>query len=197
VTLVEHGDAVTAGELQPLGDGVDRDDLLRTEILGDAGAHLSDRTQADDRAGAAGPDVGVLHGLPRRGEYVGQEQKPFVGVLMGHLDRPELRLRHPQQLGLRARHRPVQRGVAEQAGALALPGDLRRLALREQASRAHPAVPAGDVERDDHPVPRLDVGDLRADLLHDAHRLVTEDVARLEVHPQHIVKMQIRAADRR
>jgi len=96
-----------------------------------------------------------------------------------------LGLRHPQQLGLRTRHRPVQGGVAEQARTLALLGDLRRLALREETAGAHPAVPAGDIERHDHPVFGLDV----ADLLHDAHRLVTDDVVRREVHPEHVVEV--------
>ena len=42
---------------------------------------------------------------------------------------------------------------------------------------AHEAVPAGDVERDHDAVAGRDVGDLGADRLDDAHRLVAEDVA--------------------
>ncbi len=195
--FVEHRDAVPPGQLQPLRDAVDRDHLLRAEVLGDPGAHLPDRPEADHCARAAGLDVGVLHRLPGSGEHVGQEQEPLVGVLVRHLDRPELGLRHPQQLRLRAGHRPVQGGVAEQPRALALLGDLGGLALREETAGAHPAVPAGDVERDDHPVAGLDVADLGSDLLHDAHRLVAEDVTGREVHPEYVVQVQVRAADRR
>jgi len=43
--------------------------------------------------------------------------------------------------------------------------------------------------------PRFRFGDLRADLLHDAHRLVTEDVALVHEHAQHLVEMQVGAAD--
>jgi hypothetical protein len=60
--------------------------------------------------------------------------------------------------------------------------------------RAHPAGPAGDVERHHDPVARLDLGDAGADLLDDAHRLVAEDVAGVEERPQHLVQVQVRAA---
>ena len=63
--------------------------------------------------------------------------------------------------------------------------------------RAHEAVPAGDVERDDNPVPHGDVGDLRTDLLHDAHRLVAQDVAGFHVRAQHLIQVQIGSTDRR
>jgi hypothetical protein len=52
--------------------------------------------------------------------------------------------------------------------------DLGRLTLREELPLAHPAVPAGDIEGDHDAVAGLDVGDLGADLLDDAHRLVAE-----------------------
>ena len=117
------------------------------------------------------------------------------GVFVGHLDRTELGLRHPQVLSLAAGHRAVQRGVAEQRGALALGGDLGGLALGEQAALAHPAMPTGDVERNHHPVTDGEVGDVGADLLDHAHRLVAKHVAGLQVGPEHAIEVQVRTAD--
>src|SRR5581483_7593861 len=108
----------------------------------------------------------------------------------------EVRLRHPQILGLPARHRPVERGVAEQRRALALAADLCRFALRVQAARAHPARAARDVERHDDPITRGDVLDVRADLLDHAHRLVAEDVPWFQERSEHPVQVQIGSADR-
>ena len=45
--------------------------------------------------------------------------------------------------------------------------------------------------------PGRDVGDLGADLLDDAHRLVAEDVALRQVRAEHLVQVQVRAADGR
>ena len=140
--------------------------------------------------------VGVPHRLPRGRQHVGEEQEPLVRAALRHLDRAEVRLRDPQVLGLPAGDRPVERGVAEQRRTLALLPVLRRLALGEQPAVAHPARPAGDVERDDDAVPGLDVGDLGADLLDDAHRLVAQDVAGLQVRAEHLVEMQVGPADR-
>jgi len=39
------------------------------------------------------------------------------------------------------------------------------------------------------------VRDLRADLLDDAHRLVAEDVAGVDERPEHLVEVQVRAAE--
>ena len=86
--------------------------------------------------------------LPGRGQHVGEVEEALVRRALGHLDRPELGLRDAQVLRLAARHLAVQLGVAEQRRALALLAHLGRLALRVEAALAHPAVPAGDVERD-------------------------------------------------
>ena len=88
-----------------------------------------------------------------------------------------MRLRDTQELGLPAGDLAVELGVAEQRGALLLVAVLGRLTLREEIALAHPAVAAGDVEGDHDAVARRDLGDLGADLLDDAHRLVAEDVA--------------------
>ena len=73
--------------------------------------------------------------------------------------------------------------------------DLSRLALGEEGLVAHPAVAAGDLERDHHPVAGLEVHDVTADLLDDAHRLVAEDVTRGHERAQGLVEVQIRPAD--
>jgi hypothetical protein len=57
-------------------------------------------------------------------------------------------------------------------------------------------VPAGDVEGNHDPVPRLDLLHFGADLLDDAHRLVAEDVALLQEGGEDLVEVQIGAADR-
>jgi hypothetical protein len=73
------------------------------------------------------------------------------------------------------------------------------LADRPQAVElllAHPAFAAGDVEGDDHAVARLQLLDAGADLLDDPHRLLAEDVALFDEHAQHLVEVEVRAADR-
>jgi hypothetical protein len=107
-----------------------------------------------------------------------------------------VRLRDAQVLGLAAGHLAVQLRVAEQRGALVLVAHLGGLALRVELLVAHPAVAAGDVERDHHAVARPDVRHLGADLLDDPHRLVAEDVARVDEHAEHLVEVEVGAADR-
>jgi hypothetical protein len=169
----------------------------RTAVPGDPRAELTDWPEAEHRDAAAGRDVGVLDRLPRRGQDVGQVQVALVRRALRHLDRSELRHRHPQELRLPAGHLAVQLGVAEQGRAGVVLVYLCGLALRVPLPVAHPAVPAGDVERDHHPVARPHVRRrLRADLLHHAHRLVPEDVAPVEEGPEHVVQVQVRTADR-
>ena len=143
---------------EPLRHEVEPEDGLDAQVLGDAGAHLADRPEADDGEAAALRDLRVLHRLPRGGQDVGEEEEAVVRRPVGDLDRPVLRLRNAQELGLAAGDLAVELRVAEERGAGALLTDLRRLALRLQAVVAHPAVPAGDVERDDDAVARREVG---------------------------------------
>jgi hypothetical protein len=70
------------------------------------------------------------------------------------------------------------------------------LALAVQTLLAHEAGAAADVERDDDAVADLQVADAGADLLHDAHRLVADDVAGLHERRQRLVEVQVRAAQR-
>ena len=80
--------------------------------------------------------------------------------------------------------------------ALALGSHLRGLALGEQPAPAQVTRAAGDVERHDHPVAWSDVGDVGADLLDDAHRLVPQDVPWGEKWSKDLIEMQVRPADR-
>ena len=54
---------------------------------------------------------------------------------------------------------------------------------------------AGNVERDHHPVALPKLPNLRPDLLHDPHRLVTEDVTRVEERTEYLIEVQIGATD--
>jgi hypothetical protein len=197
VDLVDVDDleAPRAGQLEPLGHPVDADDT-DTSLLGDARGHLADRPQAEYCEGLTLGDVGVGEGLPRCRDDVRDVEVPLVRDALGHLDRPELRLRHPQVLGLAARHRSVHVGVAEQRRTFAVLGVLRGLALREQAARAHPAVTARDVERHHDAVADLQVARLGADLLDDAHGLVAQHVAGVQVRAEDLVEVQVGPADR-
>src|SRR5205814_654274 len=100
------------------------------------------------------------------------------------------------KLRLSARHLAVKLRVPKQRRALVELSYLRRLAMSEKLLLAHVAVAAGDVEGDDHAVARFDMGHLRADLFHDSHRLVAEDVALVDERPEHLVQMEIRSTDR-
>ena len=106
VVLVGEGDRldpVAARHLQALGDVVDAEDPRRALVAGDPRRHLADRAEAEDRDRAALGDRRVVDRLPGGGEDVGEEEVALVGAALRHLDRPELRLRHPQVLGLAAR----------------------------------------------------------------------------------------------
>ncbi len=111
-------DAVPGGHRPALGHRVDADHPV-AEMPADPGGELPDRAEAEDNQCAAVGDVRVLHGLPCGRQNVGQEQVTLVRAVRADLDRPVLRLRHPEVLGLPTGHRPVQRGVAEQRGTLA------------------------------------------------------------------------------
>ena len=137
------------------GDQVDDDDPLDALLVRRRDGELPDRTGAEHRQGAALGHVGVHHALPGGGQDVREVEEPLVvdvGVVSGDDDRPEVGVRHPHQLGLTAGHLAVERGVAEEARALALVAVLGRLALGEQPSGAHPAGAAGDVEGHHDPV---------------------------------------------
>jgi len=101
-----------------------------------------------------------------------------------------------QILCLPAGHRAVQLGKSEEAGTAVVGVDLGSLTLGLQAALAHPAVAAGDVEGDDHPVSGHEVRYFGAHFLDDAHGFVAQHVAGLHVRPEHFIEMKIGAADR-
>jgi hypothetical protein len=149
---VDSLDAVTAGHRQPLGHQVHAEHAVRAHHPRAARSELPDRAEPIYGHRPARRDVRVAGRLPSGGQDVGQIQEAVVRWSLGHWDRPELGLRHAQELGLAPGDLAVQLGVAEQRGTLAMVPVLRGLALREQLPLAHPAVPAGDVEGDHHPV---------------------------------------------
>ncbi|OEI68888.1 hypothetical protein Cus16_1377 [Curtobacterium sp. ER1/6] len=196
VVEVEHLDAVLRAEVAT--------DLLRVDgehavaqVLADARGELADRAEAEHRERAALGDLGVLHGLPRGRDDVAHEEPLVVSTGVGHLDGAVVGVRHAQVLGLAAGDLAVHLRVPEERGTGAVLLHLGGLALRLEAVLAHPAVPARDVERDDDAVADLEVRDGRADLLDDAHRLVAEDVALVDVRAEDPVQVQVGAADRR
>ena len=101
---------------------------------------------------------------------------------------------HAQVLRLASGHLAIQLGVAEQRRTHVVLADLGGLALGLQTAVAHEARPAGDLEGDDDPIPGRKVGDAGPDLLHDAHGLVTEDVAFRHERRQGFVQVQVRSA---
>ena len=191
---VDRLHAVGLRARQALGHQVQPDDRAGAQVLGDPRRHLADRAQADDGHAAAVGDLGVLHGLPRRGQDVGEEQEAVVRRALGNLDRPVVGLRDAQQLRLAARHLAVELRVAEEAGAHALVAVLRRLALALEPVLAHEAVPARDVEGHDDAIADRQVVHPGAHGLDDAHRLVAEHVAGLEERAEDLVEVQVGAA---
>ena len=126
-----------------------------------------------------------------------RKRKRSSGLLVRHLDRAELGLRDAQVLRLAAGHRAVELGVAEQRGALAL--SARTCVVSHWANRPRLHIQQGPQEMLNGMTtrsPGLDVGDLGADLLDDAHRLVAEDVTGREERAEHLVEVQVGAADR-
>ena len=186
----------TAGSnaLQPLRHQVDTDDPLAL-VQGDAAGHVADRSESEHHHRAAVRHVRVGHRLPRRGQHVRQVDEARVRWPLRDLDVGELRLRDPEVLRLAAGHLAIQLGVAEQRGTHPLLADLGGLALGVQLLVAHEAVPAGDLERQHHAVAGLQVPGFAADLLHDAHRLVTEDVALAHERTERFVQVQVGATD--
>src|SRR5919204_3220088 len=138
---VDGLDAVPPRHREPLGHEVDPEHAARATVKGDPADQLSDRAEAPDADGSAGRHVRVLDGLPGRREDVGEEKEARVRRPLGHLDRPEVRHRHAQVLGLASRDAAVEVRVAEQAPSLAPPAVLGRLALGVEAPLAHEHAP--------------------------------------------------------
>ncbi len=71
----------------------------------------------------------------------------------------DLSLWDAKQFGLAAGNLAIELGVAEQRGTHALVANLRCITLGEELLIAHEATPAGDLERDHHPVAHCQIGD--------------------------------------
>ena len=192
---VEHLDAMALGHRAALRHGVDAEHPS-AQVPSDPRAELTHRAQPDHCQGAVGRHPRVLHGLPGGGEDVAEEEVVLVRQLGAHLHQPEVGVRDPQELGLAAGDLTVELGVAQQRRTRAVLGDLRGLALRGQLLGTHGAAPAGDGERDHHAVAGAHVGDLCTDLLDDAHRLMAYDVTGGHERAEHLVEVEVRAADR-
>src|SRR5690606_40880368 len=116
---VDHVGATLGDPGATLRHRVDPDDPVPT-VQRNAAGHVADRAQDQhDQASAVG-DAGVLHGLPRGRQHVGEVDVALVGTVGGHLDGGELGLTHAQVLRLSARHLAVQLGVAVQRSAHAV-----------------------------------------------------------------------------
>ena len=126
-------------------------------MLGDTGRHVPDRSQAKDNYAAAVGDICILDRLPSGRQHVGQENEPVVGRTFGHLDGTELSLGNSEVLGLAAGYLTIELRVSEESGTRSELGDLGRLALGVETVPAHEAVPAGNRERDNHPITGLQV----------------------------------------
>jgi hypothetical protein len=193
---VEHLGPAPADALEPLGHEIDADHAV-TPVERYARGHVPDRAKAEDGDASAVRDAGVLDRLPGRRQDVRQVDEALVRKLFRHLDVRVVRVRHAQELGLAAGLIAVQLRVAEQRRAHALLAHLGGLALGLEALVAHEAAAAGDLERNDHAVARGELGHARADLLDHAHRLVAQDRALLDEGAEHLVQVQVGAADRR
>jgi hypothetical protein len=193
---VERLDAAAAGAREAVGHAIDADHAPAL-MDRDARGHVADRAKPQDEQGPAVRHARVLHRLPCGRQHVGEEQVAVVRRALGDLDRQEVPERDAQELRLAARDLAVELRVSEQGRAGAVLVDLGGLALRVQTFAAHPAVPAGDVERDHDAVADRQLGDAGARLLHDAHRLVAEDVALVDERPEDLVEVQVGAAQAR
>jgi hypothetical protein len=80
--------SIAPSKLASLGHKIDADDALDADVLGDADAHLADRTEPVDRERAAIGNVRVCDGLPGRREHIGQVEEALVGGPSGTLIGP-------------------------------------------------------------------------------------------------------------
>ena len=196
VAHVDHLGAPRAGEVEAVVDEVDRDDAAHPAVQRTAQGELADGAEPEHGEGVVAADVGVVHRLPGRREDVGEVEEALVGQVARQLDGAEVGVRHPDALRLSAGHGAVEARVAEEAGALALRDVLGGLALGEEATLAHPAAAARDVEGHDDAIAGLEGRDVGAHLLDDAHELVTQHVTGLQVGSERPVEVQVGAADR-
>lgn len=191
---VHRLDSPCRGAGESLGYEVDGDHS-RAFVLCDARCHVSDGPEAEDGHRSPVGNCRVFDRLPCGGQHIGEVHESRIRRALRHFDVRELCLRDAKVLGLTAGDLTVELGEAEQCCAHSLFANLGGLALGVQARIAHVAVPAGDLERNDHSVSDCQIPCLRADFLDDAHRLVAEDVTFVHEGTECFVQMQVRTAD--
>ena len=200
--VVDGLGAAFAGQRQPLGQGVDRDDPLRAEQEAGFDRELPDRAAAPDRDRVGRLDLAVVGGHVGGGEDVGQEQHLLVRQPLRDLDRADIGVGHAQILGLAAREAAGDVRVAEQPGEGVAELLGLHLAVRVGALAAGPVAPfalaalaAADGEGHHHAVADLELLVVAADLDHLAHGLVAEHVAALHGGDEAAHQVQVGAAD--
>ena len=141
-------------------------------------------------------DLGEIRAEVAGGEDVGDEDRLVIADLLGKLHHADVRQRDPGQFRLQPVKRPGRLGPAEERGAGLLAVGVGVVALGVVAGPAIRAIAACNSRRDHDPVADLEVADLLAQLLDDAHALMPEDRAGLHAghgSPDHV---QVGAADR-
>ena len=136
-------------------------------------------------------------------EDVGQHDRRLGAQRVGQHHRANVGEGHAQVLRLAARVAAQEVRVAKDAGGRIAPQLLGHpgvrvavVAERPEPVLAVPAAAARDREGHDHPLPHVQVADLRPNLDHDADGLVTQDVALLHSRNPAVVQVQVRAAHR-
>ena len=128
--------AAGLGHRQALGHLVDRDHPAGAHHQRRADGELADRPAAPDRDGVAVLDLGVLGRHVAGREDVREEQRLLVGDAVGDLDRPDIRHRHAQILGLAAAIAAQHVAEAEQAGGRMAHRLDRHLGIRDWSGRS-------------------------------------------------------------
>ena len=144
-----HGlGAELAGQLEPLGDGVDRHHAAGA--LGERRLHSAeaDRPEPEDGDHRARLHAALDHGVIAGAHHVAGEQGDVVRHPLRHAAQGEVRVRDQEQLGLGALERAERLAVAEDAAGVAL---VEVAAPAEEALAAGGAVGAKDPVADSPP----------------------------------------------
>ena len=188
---------------QPIGEAVDRDDLLGPEQVRALDRELSHGSAPPHGHDVAGLDAAHVSGHVAGREDVREEEHLLVVQLVWHPQRADVRERDPRVLGLPARVAAEQVRVPEDAARRIAPELLSHPCVRVrvltegvQLPLALRAVAARDWERHHHAVADREVLDVTAQLDDLAHELVAEHVAPLHRRYEAVVEVQVRAADR-
>ena len=108
--------AAGARHAEPLGEPIDRNDLLRAEQDGAADRHLADRAGAPDGHGVSRFDVTLDRRLPSGRENVAEEQHLLVLDTVRDLDRRDIGVGNADIFGLAAGITARQVRIAKEPG---------------------------------------------------------------------------------